>query len=102
MCCYFTEELLASHPTPTLEDHPVSAVCDFLFSVSVSAIPISFIRNLRARQAAVTTGNHPLSWSLESDLGDSIVAMTTASPVNFGEISDAFFLSGSHFFYSIH
>jgi hypothetical protein len=56
MLLFCIRELLAPRPTPTLEDYPVSAVCDFLFSVSVAAIPISFIRNLRTRQAAVTTG----------------------------------------------
>jgi hypothetical protein len=51
--------------------------------------------------SCVDKGNHPLRWSLESDLGNSIVAMTTASPGNFGEVSDVFFLSGGHFFYGI-
>jgi hypothetical protein len=29
---FYGEELLAPHPTPKLEDHPLSAVCDCLSS----------------------------------------------------------------------
>jgi hypothetical protein len=54
------EELLAPCPTPKLEDHLLSAVCDCLFNIFAAALHIegrSSIRNLRTRHAAVT-GTH--------------------------------------------
>ena len=54
------EELLAPRPTPKLEDHPSSAVRDFLFNLFAATLLIggrSFIRNLRTRHAVVR-GNH--------------------------------------------
>jgi hypothetical protein len=44
-------------PNPQLEDHSLSAACDFLFNVSAATLHIvgrSFIRNLRARRTLVT------------------------------------------------
>ena len=54
------EEFLAPRPTPKLEDHPLSAVRDCLFSLFAAALHIggrSSIRNLRTRHAVVT-GTH--------------------------------------------
>ena len=59
------EALLAPRPTPKLEDHPSSAVCDCLFNIFATTLHIggrSSIRNLRTRRAVVT-GTH-LSRSL--------------------------------------
>jgi hypothetical protein len=35
---FYGEELLAPHPTPKLEDHPLSAVCDCLFNVFAATL----------------------------------------------------------------
>ena len=54
------EVLLASRPTPKLEDHPSSAVRDCLFNLFAATLHIggrSSIRNLRTRHAVVT-GTH--------------------------------------------
>ena len=54
------EVLLASRPTPKLEDHPLSAVRDCLFNLFAATLHIggrSSIRNLRTRHAVVT-GTH--------------------------------------------
>jgi hypothetical protein len=61
------EALLARHPTPKLEDHPLSAVPDCLFNLFAATLHIggrSSIRNLRTRHAVVT-GTH-LTWKPES------------------------------------
>jgi len=52
--------LLAPRPTPKLEDHPSSAVRDFLFNLFAAILLIvgrSSIRNLRTRHALVI-GTH--------------------------------------------
>ena len=57
---FYGEELLAPRPTPKLEDHPLSAVCDCLFSTFVATVHVEerySIRNLRTRYAVVT-GTH--------------------------------------------
>jgi len=53
------EALLAPRPTPKLEDHPSSAVRDYLFNLFAATLRIgglSSIRNLRTRHAVVTIG----------------------------------------------
>jgi hypothetical protein len=53
----YGEELLAPRPTPKLENHPVSAVRDCLFSVFTATFHTggrSSIRNLRTSHAVVT------------------------------------------------
>jgi hypothetical protein len=35
---FYGEELLAPRPTPKLEDHPLSAVCDCLFNVFAATL----------------------------------------------------------------
>jgi hypothetical protein len=57
---FYGEELLAPRPTPTLEDHPLSAVRDCLFNILAATLHIggrSSIRNPRTRYA-VLTGTH--------------------------------------------
>ena len=57
---FYREGLLATHPTPKLEDHPSSAVRNCLFNVFAATLIIggrSSIRNLRTRHAVVT-GTH--------------------------------------------
>jgi len=57
MICFYGEELLAPRPIPKLDDHPMSAVRDCLFSIFATTLPIgdrSSIRNLRTRHAVVT------------------------------------------------
>ena len=57
---FYTEGLLAPRPTPKLEDHPLSAVCDCLFKLFAATLLIGgrfSIRNLRTRHAVVT-GTH--------------------------------------------
>jgi hypothetical protein len=71
VCEYFVtkmrfhgEELLASRPTPKLEDYPSSAVRDCLLNISAATLHIggrSFIRNLRTNHAVVT-GTHLSHW----------------------------------------
>jgi hypothetical protein len=65
------EELLAPRPTPKLEDHPLSAVRDCLFSLLAATIHIgglSSIHNLRAHHAVVTEthkhGCKPLEYKI--------------------------------------
>jgi hypothetical protein len=40
MVIFYGEELLASRPTPKLEDHPLSRVRDFLFNVFAAILHI--------------------------------------------------------------
>jgi len=50
--CFYGEELLAPHPTPKLEGHPLSAVHDCIFNIFAAAPHIgsrSSICNLRTR-----------------------------------------------------
>ena len=57
---FYGEELLATRPTPKLEDHPLSADRDCVFNIFEAALPIgggSSIRNLRTRNAVVM-GTH--------------------------------------------
>ena len=57
---FYGEELLAPHPTPKLEDHSLSAVCNCLFNIFAATLHIggcSSICNLRTRQAVVTGTN---------------------------------------------
>ena len=57
---FYREGLLAPRPTPKLEDHPLSAVHDFLFNLFAATLHKggrSSIRNLRTRHAVVT-GTH--------------------------------------------
>jgi len=57
---FYGEELLAPHPTPKLEDHPVSAVRDCLFNIFAATLLIggrTSIRNPRTHHAMVT-GTH--------------------------------------------
>jgi hypothetical protein len=54
------KELLAPHPNPKLEDHPLSAVRDSLFNIFAATLHIrgrSSIHNLRTFQTVVT-GTH--------------------------------------------
>jgi hypothetical protein len=37
---FYSEELLAPRPTPKLEDHPLSAVCDCLFNIFTATLYI--------------------------------------------------------------
>jgi hypothetical protein len=56
----FHGELLAHRPTPKLEDHPLSAVCDCLFNIFAATLHTgsrSSIHNLRTRHTVVT-GTH--------------------------------------------
>jgi hypothetical protein len=40
---FYGEELLAPRPTPKLEDHPLSAVCDCLFITANCSISLFYI-----------------------------------------------------------
>jgi len=54
---FYREGLLAPHPTPKLEDHPLSAVRESLLNLFAATHLIggrSSIRNLRTRHAVVT------------------------------------------------
>ena len=60
MIRFYGEELSAIRPIPKLEDHPLSALRDCLFSIFTTTFHIggrSCIRNLRTRHAVVT-GTH--------------------------------------------
>ena len=57
MVRFHGEELLAPRPNPKLEDHPLSAVRDSLFSIFAATLHIwghSSIRKQRTRHAVVT------------------------------------------------
>jgi len=61
-----TEDLLAPHPNPKLEEHPLSAVRDCLFNTFAATLHIggrSSIRNLRTRHALVTRTNFSRGWN---------------------------------------
>jgi hypothetical protein len=54
---FYGEELSTPHPTPKLEDHPLSAVRGCLFNIFSATLHTggrSIIRNLRTRHAVVT------------------------------------------------
>ena len=54
---FYGEELLAPCPTPKLQEHLLSAVCDCLFNIITAALHIgshSSIHNLRMWHAVVT------------------------------------------------
>jgi hypothetical protein len=53
----YSEELLAPHPTPKLEDHPLSAVRDCLFSISAATL-----QNWRASPPSATWGRAMPWW----------------------------------------
>ena len=56
---FYGEELLALRPIPELEDHPLSVVCDCLFSIFAATLHIgnsSSIRNLRMHSAVMAEG----------------------------------------------
>jgi hypothetical protein len=40
MVIFYSEELLALHPTPKMEDHPLPAACDCLFNVFTTTLHI--------------------------------------------------------------
>jgi len=57
---FYGEEWSTLRPTPKLEDHPLSAVCDCLFNIFTATLYIggcSSIPNLRTCHALVT-GTH--------------------------------------------
>jgi hypothetical protein len=57
MIRFYGEKLLASRPTPKLENHPLSAVRDCLLNIFAVTLHIEgrySIRNLRTRHAVVT------------------------------------------------
>ena len=63
---FYGEELLVPRPTPKLEDHPLSAVCDCLFDLFPATLHIggrSSMRNLRTRHDVTGTHKHGLSCS---------------------------------------
>ena len=60
---FYGEGLLASRPTPKLEDYPLSAVRGCLFNIFAATLQIGgrfSIRNVRTRLAMVT--GTQLSW----------------------------------------
>jgi hypothetical protein len=63
----YGEEMLAGLPTPKLEDHIFSAVCDYLFNIFAYTLHIggsSSIRKLRIRHAVVYLSS-PLTYLRE-------------------------------------
>ena len=71
------EALLASRPTPNLEDHPSSAVRDCLFNLFAATLHIggrSSIRNLRTRHAV---GQTQLQYVIGSFIAFSTATMVT-------------------------
>jgi len=57
---FYSEDLSTPRPTPKLEDHPLSAVSDCMFSIFAATLHTgsrSSIRNLKMRHAVVT-GTH--------------------------------------------
>jgi len=81
-------EVLAPCPTPKLEDHPSSAVCDCLFNIFAATLHIggcSSIHNLRTR-CAVVTGTHlsrNLSLYIIFKFGLRVFHVLPAHPHNF-------------------
>ena len=53
---FYGKQLLAPRPAPKLEDHPLSVVCNCLFSIFAATLHTgnrSYIRNLRTHNAVV-------------------------------------------------
>ena len=74
---FYSEELLAPHPTPKLKYHPLLAICDCLFNIFTATLHIrgrSSIYNLRTHHAVVT-GSH-LSQKLQWVVCKNIVRVT--------------------------
>jgi hypothetical protein len=64
--CFHGEALLAPHPTPKVEDHPLSAVRDCLFNLFAATLQIggrSSIRNLGTRHFVVTGTDLSHGWA---------------------------------------
>jgi len=61
---FYGEELLAPRPTPKMEDHPLSTVCDTLFNIFAATVHIG--GNRRTRHGVVT-GNPLNSIMLENN-----------------------------------
>ena len=64
--CFCGEELLAPRPTPKLEDHPLSAVRDCLFTIFAATFHTggrSSIRNRRTHHAVVTLSTCTVTYS---------------------------------------
>ena len=77
------EGLLATRPTPKLEDQPLSAVHDCLFNLFAATLHIGgrfSIRKLRTRHAVVT-GTH-YTWGL-SCLQENIFRNMLAPPLSY-------------------
>ena len=67
---FYGEELLAPHPTPNMEDYPLSAVRDCLFNIFAATLAIggrSSIRNLRTRHAVAQGPTYHGQGSLHDD-----------------------------------
>jgi hypothetical protein len=82
----FYDELLTPLPTPTLEDHPLSAVCDCLFNIFAATLHIggrSSIRNLRTRHAVVTGIHLPLPANAKHSYVVTCCAVCVCVCVNF-------------------
>jgi len=73
MICFYGEELLASWPTPKLEDHPLSAVCNYLSYIFTATLHIggcSSICNLRMRHAMMRGTHVPWEYREVTNLND--------------------------------
>jgi hypothetical protein len=40
---FYSEQLLAPRPAPKLEDHPLSAVCNCLFSIFATTLHVTLV-----------------------------------------------------------
>jgi hypothetical protein len=69
MICFNSEDLLATRPTPKVDDHPLSAVRDCLFNIFTANLYIvgrSSIHNLITLHAVVTWAH--TSWKIATIL----------------------------------
>jgi hypothetical protein len=61
MVTFYGEELLAPHPTPNLEFHPLSAICNRLLNILATALHVGGHFSSTASSTtcnAVVTGTH--------------------------------------------
>ena len=83
MIRFYSEELLAPHPTPKLEDHPLSAVPDCLFNRFATVLHIggrSSLRNVRTRHAVVTATH--LLWAVRLGFGNARPILNVYTYIN--------------------
>jgi len=76
---FYSEELFVTRPTPKLQDHPLSAVRDCLFSISAATLPLPALK-IFLRWGTVSLVQHPkLEDHPLSAASDCLFSISTAT-----------------------